>query len=141
MSDEPVYRQPSRKWVGWVFFAATLMLLVGFYEIIVGVVALFDDGFFVVRHDSVLTSVSYTTWGFVHMLLGVAAVVSGFGVMLGQLWARIVGVVMAVVSVLTNVAFLAAYPIWSVTIIVVDIIAIYALIVHGGEVEDAVDLE
>jgi hypothetical protein len=85
MSDEPVYRQPSRKWVGWVFFAATLMLLVGFSEIIVGVV-------------------------------------------------------MAVVSVLTNVAFLAAYPIWSVTIIVVDLIAIYALIVHGGEVEDAVDL-
>ena len=140
MSDEPVYREPSRKWVGWVFFAATLMLLVGFYEIIVGVVALFDDGFFVVRNDSTLTSVSYTTWGFVHMLLGVAAVVSGFGVMLGQTWARIVGVVMAVVSVLSNVAFLAAYPIWSVTIIVVDIIAIYALIVHGGEVEDAVDL-
>jgi hypothetical protein len=140
MSDEPVYREPSRKWVGWVFFAATLMLLVGFYEIIVGVVALFDDGFFVVRNDSTLTSVSYTTWGFVHMLLGVAAVVSGFGVMLGQTWARVVGVVMAVVSVLTNVAFLAAYPIWSVTIIVVDIIAIYALIVHGGEVEDAVDL-
>ena len=140
MSDEPVYREPSRKWVGWVFFAATLMLLVGFYEIIVGVVALFDDGFFVVRNDGVLTSVSYTTWGFVHMLLGVAAVVSGFGVMLGQTWARIVGVVMAVVSVLSNVAFLAAYPIWSVTIIVVDIIAIYALIVHGGEVEDAVDL-
>jgi len=140
MSDEPVYRQPSRKWVGWVFFAATLMLLVGFYEIIVGVVALFDDGFFVVRNDSTLTSVSYTTWGFVHMLLGVAAVVSGFGVMLGQTWARVVGVVMAVVSVLSNVAFLAAYPIWSVTIIVVDIIAIYALIVHGGEVEDAVDL-
>jgi hypothetical protein len=140
MSDEPVYREPSRKWVGWVFFAATLMLLVGFYEIIVGVVALFDDGFFVVRNDSTLTSVSYTTWGFVHMLLGVAAVVSGFGVMLGQTWARVVGVVMAVVSVLANVAFLAAYPIWSVTIIVVDIIAIYALIVHGGEVEDAVDL-
>jgi hypothetical protein len=140
MSDEPVYREPSRKWVGWVFFAATLMLLVGFYEIIVGVVALFDDGFFVVKNDGVLTSVSYTTWGFVHMLLGVAAVVSGFGVMLGQTWARVVGVVMAVVSVLANVAFLAAYPIWSVTIIVVDIIAIYALIVHGGEVEDAVDL-
>lgn len=140
MSDEPVYREPSRKWVGWVFFAATLMLLVGFYEIIVGVVALFDDGFFVVRNDSTLTSVSYTTWGLVHMLLGVAAVVSGFGVMLGQTWARVVGVVMAVVSVLSNVAFLAAYPIWSVTIIVVDIIAIYALIVHGGEVEDAVDL-
>jgi hypothetical protein len=140
MSDEPVYRQPSRRWVGWVFFAATLMLLVGFYQIIVGVVALFDDGFFLVSNDGVLTGVDYTTWGFVHMLLGVAAVVSGFGVMLGQLWARIVGIVMAVVSVLTNVAFLAAYPIWSVTIIVVDLIAIYALIVHGGEVEDAVDL-
>jgi len=140
MSDEPVYREPSRKWVGWVFFAATLMLLVGFYEIIVGVVALFDDGFFLVTNDGTLTSVNYTTWGFVHMLLGVAAVVSGFGVMLGQTWARVVGVVMAVVSVLSNVAFLAAYPIWSVTIIVVDIIAIYALIVHGGEVEDAVDL-
>jgi len=140
MSDEPVYREPSRKWVGWVFFAATLMLLVGFYQIIVGFVALFDDDFFTVPNRNVLISVDYTTWGFVHMLLGVAAVVSGFGVMLGQTWARVVGVVMAVVSVLSNVAFLAAYPIWSVTIIVVDIIAIYALIVHGGEVEDAVDL-
>jgi hypothetical protein len=140
MSDEPIYHEPSRKWAGWVFFAATLMLLVGFYQIIVGFVALFDDDFFAVPNRNVLISVDYTTWGFVHMLLGVAAVVSGFGVMLGQTWARIVGVVMAVVSVLSNVAFLAAYPIWSVTIIVVDIIAIYALIVHGGEVEDAVDL-
>jgi hypothetical protein len=129
-----------RRWVGWIFFAATLMLLVGFFQAIVGFVALFDDGYFVVTENRLLASMDYTMWGWIHLLLGLVAVVSGFGVMLAQLWARVIGIVMAVVSVFANVVFLAAYPIWSVAIIVLDVITIYALIVHGSEVEDAYDL-
>jgi hypothetical protein len=127
--------------VGWVFFAATMMILAGFYQAIVGFVALFDDGYFAVTEGGLVTNVDYTTWGWIHLTFGLVAILSGFGVMFGQVWARVVGVAMAMVSVLANVAFLAAHPIWCVTIIVIDVIAIYALIVHGSEVEDAVDLD
>jgi hypothetical protein len=139
-SGEPEYRGPSRRWVGWVFFAATMMLLTGLYQTLVGFVALFNDDYFIVTEDGLLTGVDYTIWGWTHLILGIVAIISGFGVMLSQAWARVVGVLMAVVSVLTNVAFLSAYPIWSISIIVIDVLAIYALIVHGAEVEDAVDL-
>jgi hypothetical protein len=139
-SSDQGYRGPSRTWVGWVFFGAMMMLLAGFYQVMVGFVALFDDSYFAVTADGVLTSVDYTVWGLVHMGIGLVAIVTGFGVMLAQRWARVIGVILAVMSVLVNVAFLAAYPVWSVSIIVIDVIAIYALIVHGAEVEDAVDL-
>jgi hypothetical protein len=140
-TSEAEYHGPSRTWVGWVFFAATMMILAGFYQAIMGFVALFDEGYFAVTEGGLITNVEYATWGWIHLAFGLIAIVSGFGVMFGQAWARVVGVAMAMVSVLTNVAFLAAYPIWCISVIVIDVIAVYALIVHGGEVEDAVGLD
>jgi hypothetical protein len=60
-------------------------------------------------------------------------VAAGLGAITGQTWARVVGVVVAAVSALLNVAFLAAYPIWSALMIALDVLVIWALIVHGGQ--------
>ncbi len=68
-----------------------------------------------------------------HLLLGILVAVAGLGLMVGQMWARIVGILLALVSAVVNIAFLAAYPVWSVILITVDILVIYALTVHGKE--------
>jgi hypothetical protein len=104
-----------------------------------GCVALFDDSYFVVTSNGLVLSVDYTRWGWVHLILGAIAVLAGFGVMMGQLFARVIGVIMAVVSAIANIAFIAAYPIWSIAVITLDVIVIYALTVHGREVKDAAD--
>jgi hypothetical protein len=138
MDDQYEDESGPTAWVGWIFFAAAVMILAGCFHLIMGFVALFNDGYFSVTRNGLLVSTDYTTWGLIHMALGAGAAVTGFGMMLGQLWARILGVGVAVVSVFTSVAFLAANPILGVCVIAFDVIVIYALIVHGGEVEDAV---
>jgi hypothetical protein len=118
-------------------FAAFMMILVGSFQAIQGLVALFDDGFYLTGEDGLVVNVDYNVWGTVHLLLGLLLLASGFGVMAGNIVARTVGVILAGLSALANMAFIGAYPIWSLIIITVDVLVIYALIVHGRELHDS----
>jgi len=69
----------------------------------------------------------------VHLLLGILVALAGLGVMAGQGWARLIGILLALVSAVVNIGFLAANPVWSTILIAVDILVIYALTVHGKE--------
>jgi hypothetical protein len=95
-----------------------------------------NSGTHVVGTDRLVVDVDYTVWGWIHLLLGLAAIAAAFGLLLGQTWARAVGIVIAVASVVTNLAFIPAYPIGSSLIIVLDILVIYVIAVHGGELKD-----
>jgi hypothetical protein len=82
-------------------------------------------------------SVDFTTWGWVHLLLGVAIFASGLGVLAGNLAARFVGVVLAGLNAIVALLFIEAAPVWGIILITVDILVIYALTVHGRELRDA----
>ena len=127
----------SSAWAGWVVFAGVLMVLVGAYQAIVGLVALFDDGYYVVRPEGLVVNVDYTAWGWVHLLLGLLAFFAGFGVLSGQTWARAVGIIIAGVAAVVNFAFIAAFPVWATILITMDILVIYALAAHGRELRPA----
>lgn len=131
-----VAAQPTG-WVGWVLFAGCMMILLGAFQVIEGLVALFNRSYYVVTSANLLVSVDYSGWGWVHLVVGVLVGIAGFGVLAGQTWARIVGIIFAGISAIVNLGFLAAYPVWSVLIIALDIVVIYALSVHGSEVEAA----
>jgi hypothetical protein len=124
-------------WTGWVVFAGIMLVLLGCLQAIQGFVAIFDDGYYHVTSGGLLVEVDYTAWGWTHLLLGVLIVLSGVGVLTGNVAARVVGVLLAGLSALVNLAFIEAYPIWSVIVITVDVLVIYALTVHGGEVRDS----
>jgi hypothetical protein len=79
--------------------------------------------------------VDYNVWGWVHLILGILAVATGFGLLAGNTAARVVGIVLAVLSAILNLVFIAAYPVWSTIVIAVDIIVIYAIVVHGRELK------
>lgn len=121
--------------VGWVFFASVMMILVGTFQMINGLVALFKDDVYVVS-EKALVAFNFTTWGWIHLLMGLIVLMAGFAVMRGVVWARLVGVLLATVSLFANLAFLSAYPLWSIFVIVVDIMVIYSLTVHGGELRE-----
>jgi hypothetical protein len=129
-------REPSA-WAGWATFAGIMLILLGCFSAIEGVVAIFDDGWYHVTEGGLLVEVDYTAWGWTHLLLGVLIVLSGIGVLTGNVAARAVAVVLAGLSALVNLAFIEAYPIWSVIVITVDVLVIYALTVHGGELRDS----
>jgi hypothetical protein len=129
-------REPTA-WTGWVVFAAFMMIMVGAFQAIEGLVALFDDGFYRVTDNGLVIHADYTVWGWTHLLLGAVLVIAGVGVFAGNLAARIVGILFAGLSMLVNLAFIEAYPIWAVIIITVDVVVIYALIVHGRELHES----
>jgi hypothetical protein len=107
--------------------------MIGSFQAISGLVALFNDDYYLVGKNGLVVSVDYTAWGWVHLVLGVVAFLTGIGMMIGQTWARVTGIILAVLSAIVNLAFAAAYPVWSVLIIALDVIVIYALAVHGRE--------
>jgi hypothetical protein len=124
-------------WTGWVVFAAFMMIMVGCFQAIEGLVALFDDGWYHVTQNGLLVEADYTVWGWTHLLLGALLIVAGVGVLAGNILARVVAIVLAALSALVNLAFLEAYPIWGVIIIVIDVLVIYALVVHGRELRSS----
>src|SRR3954453_15199416 len=129
--DEP---EPTG-WTGWVGFAGIIMVLVGTFGAIEGLVGIFKDQYYLVSKNDLVVSVDYTAWGWTHLILGILVVAAGFGVLVGQLWARAVGILLAMVSAIVNIAFLAAYPVWSTIVITLDVIVIWALAVHGREMK------
>ena len=122
-------------WTGWISFAGAIMVMLGAFHAIQGLVALFKDEYFLVGKNGLTVHVDYTAWGWTHLIGGVVAILAGVCLLAGQMWARIVAVVIALLSAIVNVAFLPAFPIWSALMIAIDILVIWAVTVHGSELK------
>jgi hypothetical protein len=128
MADRP---EPTG-WVGFVFFAGIMLLVIGCFNVIYGLVALFNDEWFVVTRQALL-SFDLTQWGWITLILGIVEIFAGLAVLGGRTWGRIVGIMVAFGSMLHQFAVMPAYPLWSLTIIALDVFVIYALAAHGRE--------
>ena len=129
-------RSEPTGWVGWIVFAAVMMIMIGVLHAIEGLVALFKDDYYKVTKSGLVFSIDYTAWGWVQLIAGLLIAIAGAGLFSGRMWARVIGIAVAVLSLLVNFTFISAYPIWSALMIAVDVLIIYALIVHGREMRD-----
>ena len=114
-------------------FAGVIMIMVGVFQAIQGLVALFNDTFYVAGQKWVF-SFDVTTWGWIHLLAGALLVVAGFFLFQGAVWARVIGVGVAILSAVLNFMWLPYYPVWSMLIIALDVFVIWALTVHGRDI-------
>ncbi len=130
----PVRRHPTA-WAGWVVFAGVMLIMLGTFQIIEGLVALFDDGFYLVGSTASSWTWTTTPGAGSTLVIGVVGVLAGIGLLAGNMAARVVGVAVAFLSALVNLAFISAYPVWSAIMIILDVIVIYAIIVHGRELK------
>ncbi len=119
-------------WVGWVYFAGFMLLLSGIFQTISGLTALLNDKFYVATQGHLLVF-DVTTWGWIHLFLGIVIICAGTALFSGKTWARVVGVIMATLNFIAQFAFVSEYPIWSIIAMVLDLLVIYALTVHGRE--------
>jgi hypothetical protein len=124
-------------WLGWVGFAGIMMVMIGIFQVIEGITALFRHQYFLIAKSGLLVTSNYTTWGWVHTILGIVIISAGFGVLSGRVVARLIGILLALANATVSLAFLSAYPVWSTILITLDVIVIYALAVHGGEAREA----
>lgn len=129
MAEQPVPTPAS----GWVTFAGWMLLLAGLWQGFIGFLGVLSDEFFVVGQDYVLR-LDVTTWGWIHMVIGLLLFVVGCFVFLGKSWANVVGILAAAVSALSLFAWLPWYPLFAISVIVVDVLIIFGLAAHGGEV-------
>ena len=135
-ANRTTYVPPRRThWTGLVGFAAFMMMMLGVFQAIEGLAAIFNDEFYAVAPSGLVINVDYTVWGWVHLLLGIGIFLAGIGVLSGNVMGRTVGVILAGLSAVVNLAFAQAAPVWAAIIITIDVFVIYALIVHGREME------
>jgi hypothetical protein len=126
---------PSGAAVGFILFAAIMMIMAGVFQAISGLVAIFQNEFYVATRNY-LFQFDATTWGWIHLLVGLIVAFAGWGLLSGRTWARVVGITVALVSATANFLFIPYYPFWALTIITLDIFVIWAIAAHGGELRD-----
>ena len=126
-------RPPGTAYVtGWTAFAAVMMVFGGLMAIFEGISAIARDNLLIVTSNYAFTF-NLTGWGWIHLVLGVLVAIAGFSLLTGALWARVVGVVLAGLSMLANFIWLPYYPVWAIVLIALDIVIIWALCARTGE--------
>src|SRR5512132_862096 len=130
-------RRASRETSGWavglILFAAIMMIMVGVFQALQGLIAILENEFYVATRNYIF-QFDATTWGWIHLIVGVIVAFAGWGLLSGRTWARVVAITLAVLSAIANFLFIPYYPFWSLLIIAVDVFVIWAIAAHGREV-------
>ena len=121
--------------VGFILFAAIMMIMSGVFQALQGLVAIFENEFYVATRNYTF-QFDATSWGWIHLLLGLLVAFAGYGLLSGKTWARIVALTLAVLSAIANFLFIPYYPFWSLLVITLDIFVIWAIAAHGGAMRD-----
>ena len=121
--------EPAPWMAGMTTFAGVMLIIAGAFNVIEGVVALFQNEVYVAGRQYVF-AFDLTAWGWTHLIIGAVVAAAGFAVLSGQVWGRSVGVGVAVLSMLANFVFIPYYPVWSLLIIALDFFVIWALIAY-----------
>ncbi len=121
-------------WTGWVVFAAVLMVVAGGIWAIQGLIAVFNDNLVIFGTEGAIL-LDVTGWGWIHIILGALLVLAGILVLRGNMFGRIIAVILAMLSIIVNFVWMPVYPVWAIVIITLDVFILYAVIIHGREMK------
>src|SRR5438552_9731645 len=124
-----VYGNEGRGY-GLVLFAGVLLLVAGFWNMIYGIAAIANSHVFAANAHYVFGDLR--TWGWITLIFAILLLVAGGGVMAGNQLARGFGVVVVGLNAINQMFFIPAYPFWSLTIIAMDVVALYGLCAYGS---------
>jgi hypothetical protein len=125
--------EPSGWAVGFTAFAGVMMIMIGVFQAATGLVAVLNQDFYVVTPNYTF-ALDVGTWGWIHLIFGIVLFIAGFGVMSGQTWARAAGVILAVLSAIEAFLFIPYQPFWSIIIIALCVMVIWALTTQASAV-------
>jgi len=120
-------REPVSGWaIGGLTFAATMLVLIGIFQVIAGLVAIFNDDFYVLTQNYTF-DLDVSGWGWIHLIIGIAVILVGYFLYAGATWAGVTAIVLAVLSAVSNFFFIPYYPFWSILVIALAVWVIWAL--------------
>jgi hypothetical protein len=124
----------SRAWSGWIGFAGLTMLVIGTIDFFEGLIALIRKSYYVATPNQIVIF-DTTTWAWITMILGVLLVCVGYGLVSGASWARWTAIVLLIINLLEQLAWLgsSSYPLWTLTVIALEIVVLVALTVHWDD--------
>jgi hypothetical protein len=124
----------SRSMAGWIGFAGILMLIIGGVDFFQGLIALFEDDYFLVTQSGFLV-VDLTAWGWIMLIWGALLVLVGLGLIAGYSWARWFAIVVVSLNFFAQLGFLgnSNYPLWALTALALNVIVLYALTARWNE--------
>ena len=125
-------------WVGWGWFAGTILLIAGAIDVIYGFFAVFNprSAYFVVTEEAVAV-LNVSAWGWWHVISGALLVLVGVALLTGATWARWVAVILVILNAIGQLFLIPVQPWWSLIVFAIDLLVIYALTVHGRELKAA----
>jgi hypothetical protein len=103
-----------------------MLMTVGVFQVIEGVAALAKDSVYVTGVDYTF-EFDVTTWGWIHLVIGVIGVATGLGIVAGQAWGLLAGIVIACIGAISNFAFMPYFPFWSLAVVAFNVFVIWAL--------------
>ena len=123
---------PESGWaIGGIVFAASIMILIGIYQALLGLVAIINDEFFVVAPNYTY-DVDVTGWGWIHLIVGILVAAGGVGLLYRKLWAAALAIALACLSAIVNFFFIPYYPFWAILIIALNVFVIWAITRPGA---------
>ena len=125
-------------WVGWIVFAATVMMIGGVCAIISGLAGIFRDEEYFLGSlgDQQVLVANYTTWGWIHLIFGILLLLVGLSLFRGATWARVIAIFLVAINLVAQFTWVGIYPWWSLIMIALDILVLYAVTIHGGELRE-----
>ena len=130
--------QQRSGWAGWAVFAGVIMIIAGAFDAILGLIAILmpSSTYFVAAEEGILL-LDVAGWGWWHLVIGLLIVVVGVAVTRGATWARVIAIILVALNAISQLALLGVQPWWSLIVIALDIVVIYALTVHGKELQES----
>jgi hypothetical protein len=133
MTQDSVDRQETSGWVGWAVFAGAILIAGGIFGAVQGFVAVLAPDTYFISPGGSLFLLDVSGWGWWNLILGLVQIAIGVCLLLGQTWARVVAIVLAILSATGQLLLIPVQPWWAMVIIAVDLLIIYALTAHGRE--------
>ena len=122
-------------WTGWAFFAAAILFINGMFSLTQGLILLVGPDTYTSTLDGELFIFDVTGWAWWNIAIGILLLATGGSLFSGATWARIVAVFMAILSAVSQLFVVPVQPFWSLIVIAIDVFIIYALLIHGDDID------
>jgi hypothetical protein len=124
-------------WAGWVVFAGVLMVVIGILNFFQGLIAIIRDNYYVLTPEQIIVF-DLTTWGWIMLIWGIVLALAGAALVAGRSWARWFAIVVASLSFIVQLGFVGSsqYTLWALTVVALDVLVLYALIVRWEDVRE-----
>jgi hypothetical protein len=128
----------SSTWSGWIAFAGWLLIIIGTLDFFQGLIAVIRDKYYVLTPDQIIVF-DLTTWGWITLIWGIVLGLAGLGLLSGAGWARWFAIIAGSLNFIIQLGFVGSsrYTLWALTALALNIVVLYALIVHWGDTRDA----